>query len=98
MRARGDREPNGTRTNLLEMSGQESRDLLGLLVRHQSAGDLGAGPRGNNRLGSGSLVAAGDTVDLEGRSSPASFERREAPFARERRHAKEAGVSAVVKR
>ena len=44
--------------------------LLGVLPRHQPAGDLHRGLRGDDRLGADALVAAGDAVELQRGARP----------------------------
>ena len=47
----------------------ESRPhLVGILIRHESAGEFHAGVGGDDRLAAGGLVAAVDAVGIAGRS------------------------------
>src|SRR5437762_9470970 len=71
----------------LQMFLGETEDVVAVLVRHQTERELRHRVTRNDGLGSHPLVTAADTVELGGRTSPNSFERRVGLFAKERRSA-----------
>src|SRR5947209_6347931 len=80
----GERDPHGLWVDLLEVTPQRLRDSFWILVGHESATEFGGGPRRNDRLGAGSLIAAPDPVDVEGGPRPITLGRGEARLAVQR--------------
>src|SRR5262249_3980564 len=56
-------------------------NLVGILARHQPAGDFHRSARRDHGLGPHPLVAAADAVELQGRPRPNLFEYAVAPLA-----------------
>src|SRR5262245_11060436 len=81
-----------------EMCRDEPVDLAGALIGHEPASDLRTRPCRHNRLAAGTLIAAGNAVDLKRRPRPAALERCEILLARQCGYAKFSGVSALIER
>ena len=83
-------EPRASRSSALQSVGQTLlhelldalQHLLGVLARHQPAGDLHRRLRGDHGLGADALVAAGDAVELHRRARPDLLEHAVAALAR----------------
>ena len=80
------------------MTQDERADLLGLLIRHEAEGELGPRPRGDDGLAAFFLIAAGESVDLDGGPGAAAFGRGVALFPEQFRHTEEAREGPVVVR
>ncbi len=76
----------------------EAHDLLGLLVRNEPAGDLGAGLGGQHRLAALALESAPDSVKIKGGPSPRPFQGGVAGLAEQLVHAQLLLVLVVVER
>ena len=91
-----DLKAHGRRANFLQMFQCELCDFLGLLIRHETHGDLHSRPRRHNRLAAFALIAAGEAVDFECGPGAALLHGGEAAFAEECGHAEHFLVVAFV--
>src|SRR5712691_12546044 len=80
----GEADPHGLWVKLLDVAAQRLGDGLWILIGDEAAAELGGGPRRNDRLRAGALIAAPDPVDVEGRPRPVALGRCEARLAVQR--------------
>src|SRR6202011_1643402 len=83
----GKPDPHRLRLNLIDVAAQSLGDGLRILVGDEAAADFGGGPGRDDRLGAGTLIAAPDPVDLQGRPPPVPLPRGERGLTLQRRKA-----------
>src|SRR5690606_20153636 len=76
-----DRDVGAGWTMIRHMPLDEPQNLVRVLIRHQTAGDLDVPFTGGDRLGAFTLKAAPDAIDIEGRAREDPFEDRVARLA-----------------
>src|SRR5258707_1137246 len=76
----------------------QAKDLFWILIRNQPHRDLGLRPGRNDRLAPLPLIAAGQSVDLEGWTRRAPFVRSETSLAGKLRNAEQFAKFLLVER
>ena len=87
----GELHAHGGRANLAEVCLHLPADGLRVLSGYQAAAHLGDGVGGDNGLGAGALITAGDAVELQGRAGVDALRAAVAGFCAQLRHAREVG-------